>query len=113
MIQIYTTLPEYTADLKVFTDYTDTYVARDLDHVRKMHPEPECFDDAGRDYWRSLEPFETIKIYWNIEADPYPEGARVVPCDNAPYSEWGHLVICSAARWAEFTKPGLLCSTEY
>lgn len=97
--------------LKVFEDGTDTYVAENLDDLRKLVEERlGCtLEMEGRsiDDFEECPPDKVIRIH-DIEGDLRERG---FVAEETPL---GHSVVArTAAEWIASEGRGLLCSTEY
>ena len=109
-------------ELIVFTNHTEWYVAKNLNHVKRLMKEwvGESFEELGNDEneWVELPNDNLLTIV--IEKDDFdplkdfdPEKG-IVPEKHTIEEDANYIKItASCSEWIKISKPGFLCSTEY
>lgn len=122
-------LPERTSDAWLWTDGTDTYFARDLEHLREMFEEhngstweeSDGGSDDMRDAWvREAIDDTKLKVWFDDPTDiarDAPKGCEVMGVGRM--STTGHpeltrwCAIATRREWFEVVGFGFFVSTEY
>jgi len=105
-----------TAKLKIFTNDTDWYVARDIEHVKELFKVfvGSTFEelDEVEDLWYALPDDATLSITY--DRDDFNEDLEKLPQVCSIDFVSGTVKVKAAVNeWMTISSPGFLCSTEW
>ena len=94
-------------DLRMFTNDTDTVIAKDVDDAWVVWSEHtgedrEDYDDPYGWSWKEMPGTEELSIWCDSAGDP-----------DTPESDGVELMAKTVAEWIAAQGRGFLCSTEY
>ena len=104
------------AKLKIFTNDTDWYVARDMKHVKELFKVfvGSTFEelDEVEERWYAIPDDATLSITY--DKDDFDEDVEKLPYVCSIESKGGCVKIkATVNEWMKTSSPGFLCSTEW